>query len=229
MFRIQVPFLIFAGLALQAGAALAQSQGAQERVSEHLGPTSPTSGSELFRSGAYIDFSSTSTDPNRAWKTWTVSGGMVVKYASLVIYGQNLTNSNNAPECIEAYTEQGNASTVGADTRMYIRDTNASRGNPAGGAIVSSGSTYTSVSDDWGGTLYSRVRVFWGGPTSGMADLAIRTSPFNTNSNSIDFGISWRRLNYTTSDDCRTKGLSAPTNFVDASVSPPRYTITTSL
>jgi hypothetical protein len=229
MFRIQVPLLIFAGLALQAGAALAQSQSPLERMSEHLGPVSVPSGGEFFRSGTYIDFSSTSADPNRAWKTWTVSNNTVVKYASLVIYGQGLTNSSNPPECIEAYTEQGSSTTSGADTRMYIRDANASRGNPAGGVIVASGSTYTSISDDWGGTLYSRVRVFWGGPTSGTPEIAIRTSPFSTSLNSIDFGITWRRLNYTTSDDCRTQGLSAPTNFVDASVNPPRYTITTSL
>jgi hypothetical protein len=208
------------GLALAARSAHAQTQNTVWRMTEHLGAIAPISGGEFWRSGNYVDFLATSSDPNRTFKTWNVSPigqtTVIVPYASVVIYGNGAGNVGNSPECFEIYTEQANAQTINADTRMFLYDPDHGSHNP--GALTPQGDTaYSSVSDDWGGTYYSRLRVFWGGATSGLSLISVRVAPFGASSSTIDFGVTWRRLNYTTADDCHTKGLSAATNFVDAS------------
>jgi hypothetical protein len=217
---------LVAGLLFPAGVAFAQQGGIENttnRINDHVGPLSPPSGGEFSRAATYVDFSANSTDPTRAFKTMDIApfnsaNHDVVKSVGLQLWAP--TGAGTTPTCVEVYTERGSSSTTNADTRMFMYGLSSTA---IPGALVPKDTTFTSISDDWGGTVYARARFFIGGPT-GWPFIILKITPYSSaansgQGNSIDFGVAWRRLSATTAAACE----DVNTNFIDSVSSPKRY------
>jgi hypothetical protein len=175
----------------------------------------PASGGAFWASSQYIDMNTTTTFIGREWKIFTLNlpngDGTPVGSGSAIVKGNRfmLTQGNATNQCFEISTSQTSlggdiAETVNADTRLWFYDP----------SIIP---TMVAVSDDFGGTFYSKVRI-WGRSTGGSASDMIVT-PYSAAYNNIDFFLNTRRLNYTTAAACQGTG----SNFINASVWPNQY------
>lgn len=154
-------------------------------------------GAALWTSAQYFDFSSTSANPGRTWATLEntppFKGGE--KYAKFII--PSTPGAGNM--CYEISTAKGmlgadgpqDAETLNADTKLFFTYNTQTDAN-----IL--------LNDDFGGTLYSKVRI-WGkaGPT-----LNFSVAAYSTLSNNIDFYLIIKSLKFATPDACKLAGIA---------------------
>lgn len=164
----------------------------------------PPSGQPFWYSAEYVDMSSTSAYSARTWFVGNVGGTTGVKY----MYNQLVPGSGaSGNQCYEISTAKGafgnqDAETVNADTRIWIYDVNKSP-------------TDFSISDDFNGTRYSKVRI-WANASS---NIIYKVAPYSSGSNDIDFFLVTQRLNLADANACKGTGI----NFVNTTTFPWSY------
>lgn len=155
-------------------------------------------GGTLWSTAQYFDFSSTSSLPGRTWQTFEAVkpffGGE--KYARFAVSPGLI---DGGFQCFEISTAKGrmgaegpqDAETINADTKLFY-------------TYNTQTFAHTLLNDDFGGTLYSKVRV-WAknGPTMNFSVAA-----YSTESNNIDFYLIIKSLKFASPDACKLAGVA---------------------
>jgi hypothetical protein len=167
-------------------------------------------GGVLWSSAEYFDFSTTSPFPGRTWPTLAKDdqsgflGGE--KYAFFQIPPVN----GGGAHCYEISTAKGmlgaegtqDAETVNADTKLFILNSSATH-------------LYRMINDDFGNTLYSKVRIW----STSVNSLSFLLAPYSTAANNIDFYLIIKNLKHSTFDACKGVGI----DWVNTETSPFKY------
>jgi hypothetical protein len=94
------------------------------------------------------------------------------------------------------------AETVNADTKLFILNSSATH-------------LYRMINDDFGNTLYSKVRIW----STSVNSLSFLLAPYSTAANNIDFYLIIKNLKHSTFDACKGVGI----DWVNTETSPFKY------
>lgn len=167
-------------------------------------------GGALWTSAQYFDFSATSPFPGRTWTTLAKDDQSGFLGGEKFAYFQIPPVNGGGSQCYEISTAKGmlgaegtqDAETVNADTKLFILNASATH-------------LYKMISDDFGGTRYSKVRIW----SSSVNSLSFILASYSSASNNIDFYLIIKSLKIATLDAC--KGVGIP--WVNTETSPFQY------
>lgn len=167
-------------------------------------------GGALWTSAQYFDFSSTSAFPGRTWPVLTKDDQSGFLGGEKFAYFQIPPVNGGGSQCYEISTAKGmlgaggtqDAETVNADTKLFILNASATH-------------LYKMINDDFGGTRYSKARIW----STSVNSLSFIVAAYSTDYNNIDFYLIIKSLKYGTLDAC--KGVGIP--WVNTETSPFQY------